>query len=288
MRLRFLPALAVLAAFGCKTTTPTPIVQIAPRQWTATAPIFDHVILIVLENENAANVPKVGYLDSLAKRGASLTMFHGVAHPSYPNYLALVGGHTFGVRGDEQADIDAPTIADRLEAKGLTWRQYAEDYPGKCFLGDAHKLYVRKHTPFLSFASIQSNPKRCANVVNARQFDRNKLPAYAFYTPNMDNDGHNTSLAFATRWLRGFIEPILADSALMQRTLIVVTFDESERGEASNQIYTVLLGGMVKPGATDSTALNHYNLLRTVEANFALEPLGEERNVTPITEIWKE
>jgi hypothetical protein len=283
-------ALVAALVDGCRTTTTThtPIVQVEPQRWTATAPIFDHVIFIVLENENAANVPTGGYLDSLAKRGATLTRFHGVAHPSYPNYLALVAGHTFGVRGDAQADIDAPTIADRLEAKQLTWKQYAEDYPGKCFLESSKRLYVRKHVPFLSFASIQNDPKRCANVVNARAFDRKKLPNYAFYTPNKLNDGHDTSLIYATKWLRKFLEPILADSALMQKTLVVVTFDESEGGEASNRIYTAVLGGMVRPGAVDSTPLNHYNLLRTVEANFGLEPLGEERNVTPITSIWKE
>jgi acid phosphatase len=291
MRLRILPSIALVALTACTTsctTTQTPIIQTTVKPWTATAPIFDHVVIVVLENENAAAVLPGSYLDSLATRGATLTSFHGVAHPSYPNYLALIAGHTFGVRGDLQADIDAPTIADRLEAKKLTWMQYAEDYPGKCFLKNSRGLYVRKHVPFLSFIAIQNNPARCAKVVNAKQFNRAKLPSYAFYTPNQENNGHNTSLAYATRWLRGFLEPMLADSAVMARTLIVVTFDEAEDNEPTNRIYTVLLGGMVRPGASDSTPLNHYNVLRTIEANFGLDPLGEEAQVTPITSIWKD
>jgi 2-polyprenyl-3-methyl-5-hydroxy-6-metoxy-1,4-benzoquinol methylase len=43
-------------------------------------------------------------------------------------------------------------LAEMLDAKGLTWRQYAEAYPGACTrqVSAAGNRYVRKHVPFLT------------------------------------------------------------------------------------------------------------------------------------------
>ena len=62
-------------------------------------------------------------------------------------------------------------LALELEEKGYDWRVYAEGFPGNCFLGASRGKYARKHVPFLSFQNVQSNPARCAKVVEARQFD---------------------------------------------------------------------------------------------------------------------
>jgi hypothetical protein len=250
---------------------------------------FEHVLIIVLENEDNSRVLQNPYMKKLADRGRFFSDYNGLFHPSYPNYLALVAGGFFHTRGDFQKTIDARTIADLLEAHKLTWTQYAENYPGNCFLGehsaDRARLYYRKHVPFLSFKEIQTTD-RCANVVSADKFDPHHLPNYAFYTPNMRNDGHDTGLDFAAHWLQGFLDPLLADPIVMKDTLIVVTFDESA-SPSSNHIYTVFLGDMVKPG-TDPRRRDHYSLLRTIEDNFGLGTLGPgDAAAAPIADAWK-
>lgn len=279
-------ALAAAALTGCRTTQ-TPLAGGQAANWTA-GRAFDHVLVVVLENRDYSEVVNDPYLRSLAARGALLTNFHGVAHPSYPNYLAMIGGSTFGVEGDTQRDIDGRMLADLLEPAGLTWAQYAEDYPGSCYTKNtAGKLYARKHVPFMSFRSVQTNPIRCANVLSASRFDHAHLPSYAFYTPNMQNDGHDAETAHAITWLKGFLEPILADTVTMRSTLIEVTFDESAHYSGTNQIYTVLLGGAIRPGVTSAQPLNHYSMLRTVEANFGLGTLGAEAKESPIVGVWR-
>jgi len=60
-----------------------------------------------------------------------------------------------------------------------------------------------------------------------------------------------------------------------------------------DRIYTLFLGDMVKEAnQQDPTALGrrytHYNVLRTIEDNFGLEPLtANDRDAAPITDIWK-
>lgn len=249
---------------------------------------FDRVLLIVLENQDYDDAVRDAYLRSLGKRGALLTGYHGLSHPSYNNYLALVGGRLFDVKGDEQQTLEGPTVADLLEARGLRWKAYAEGYPGRCFTGAFKGRYARKHVPFLSFRTIQSDPARCVRIVAASQFKRDVAspPDYALYIPDQDNDGHDTGLAYASHWLKGFLEPLLADPAYMKGTLVVVTFDESRTG-LFNHIYTVLLGSMVRPGSRNDRRLDHFSLLSTIEFNLGLGNLAEgDRQAEPIEEVW--
>jgi len=95
----------------------------------------------------------------------------------------------------------------------------------------------------------------------------------------------------AGAWLSTFLEKTFPEK-LRKGTLVIVTFDESDRN-ADNRIYTLFLGDMVKdPSQLDPKVLDrhytHYNVLRTIEDNFGLQPLAEgDRDAAPITDIWK-
>jgi phospholipase C len=205
-------------------------------------------------------------------------------------------------RDHTSVPLKGATIADRLEEKNLTWKSYAEDYPGGCFLGSEAgagrltptaaptELYAKKHVPFLAFASIENNRSRCGRVVNASQFMRDaragKLPNYSFYTPNMFNNGHDTSLEVSSAWLKGFIRALEGTVAMHQRTLVVITWDEG--GGRDNRVLTLLLGTVINPGKY-AAELTHYSLLRTIEENFGLGTVGAgDRRAAPFPEsVWR-
>jgi acid phosphatase len=157
---------------------------------------------------------------------------------------------------------------------------------------------MRKHVPFLSFAKIQKTGADRIVSVDTRdphnhfvtdiqnfRADPQKysLPQYMFYTPNLDDDGHDpffspsTGLKKASHWLSNFFDDWLP----------VVTFDESQDHEKSNHIYTVLLGDMVKRGPVDK-AYSHYNVLKVIEDNFGLPSFhAGDRDAENISGIWK-
>jgi hypothetical protein len=73
----------------------------------------------------------------------------------------------------------------------------------------------------------------------------------------------------------------------MERTLIEVTFDESD-SYFHNHIYTAFLGGPVKKGYVEDRELTHYEVLRTIEDNFSLGTLhAEDAETSPILSVWK-
>jgi len=280
-------------ASGCKCS----VAPVATRR-------FERVLIIVLENQDFKKAIANDYLHDLARRGVNFTNFHGLFHPSCSNYLAMVAGQVIVTQDDQQTDVkNVCTIADLLASKGLDWKNYAQGYPeqndlnaypNRCFTNKRAGRYARSHVPFMSVSSIRNDEEKCSHIVSANQFktdlENNTLPRYAFYSPNMDNDGHDTHLKYAARWLRDFLDPLLEKEAFMKETLIVVTFDESSdtSRESGNHIYTVFLGGMVQPNKEVKASYDHYDVLRTIEENFGLCPLGEgDGGAKPIADVWK-
>jgi hypothetical protein len=300
--IRVLVALILAATSQAMAQQPTPAV--APHKH------FDRVLVVVLENQAYVSAIKDGYLKQLADEGVEFIDFRGLAHPSYPNYLGMIAGSTFGLRGtfgDDQKDLPDDnqhrTIGDFLD-----WTNYAENYPGKPgqgpYLYDAKK-YARKHVPFLSFKKIQQ--QEFQNVISVNTTDPHNafvtdvensqkdpkdskykpLPTYMFYSPNMDDDGHDTNLRTASSWLKNLLETWIPQGS-RAGTLIEITFDESEPPERqSNHIYTVLLGDMVKKGMKVNERYDHYDMLRTIEDNFGLQPINSgDSKARVITGIW--
>jgi len=305
---QWLMLLAVLTVLvGCSATRtalemPRPLSAPPP---SPAEPLFERVLIVVLENQDFEDAIRQSYLASLVPKGFLLREFHGLYHPSYPNYLAMISGRERSTRGDKQADLADTTIGDRLKAAGRSWRNYAQGYPGGDLAGDHESCYkestygpgryARKHVPFLSYLKV--DPESCLGIVNASEFDRDyankQLPTYMFYSPDLDNDGHDpilfpeTGLKKAAVWLQGFLDPILADSGFLRRTLIVVTFDESRSDGRINHIFTLLLGGGVVQGES-SLPYDHFDVLRTIEWNFGLQPLaGGDGAAHVIADAWQ-
>lgn len=155
------------------------------------------------------------------------------------------------------------------------------------------KGYARKHNPFISFKNIQNNKSRCAKIVNSKQLDKdiksNSVPQFVFYTPNVrilcfdyfiqgffffflqiDNDAHDTNMAYGSRWLKKLLSTRIKQKAFNKNTMFVVTFDEDDGASDNNKVLTILFGPDFHPSSNkkkDSTKYNHYSLLRTIEDN---------------------
>jgi acid phosphatase len=220
-----------------------------------------------------------------------------VSHPSLPNYLAAAAGDYFDYRDDESHDIDAShkTVVDLLEAKGLTWRTYQEDMPSVCYTGSSYRdLYYRKHNPFISFESVTENDARCKNIVPSTQLrsdlQAGYLPNYSFYTPNNKNNGHDTTVAFASKWLRGFLTPLLSNPVFNNNTLVIVAFDEADDDtDESNHVLGLLLGSAVQniKGTVDNTFYTQYSLISTLTANWGLGNLGRNDINKPLSNVLR-
>ncbi|KAI0033321.1 phosphoesterase family-domain-containing protein [Vararia minispora EC-137] len=258
---------------------------------------FDRFIQIWLENTDFNAAASTGAFMELAKQGITLDQYYALTHPSEPNYIATVGGDFFGLFGDEFIHIpsNVSTVVDLLEAKNISWASYQENMPTVGYFGynytsvdyldagaDNYTFYVRKHNPTMIYDSVANVSSRVARHRNFNDFaadvNASALPQWMFVTPNIVNDAHDTTIDFAAQWLQFWLMPLLNDTRFNDnRTLILLTFDESETYTVNNRIFTLLLGGAVPSslkGTTDSTYYTHYSALSTVQANWGLSSLG--------------
>ena len=274
-----LAALAAVALPGAQ-ATPRPV------------PSFDHVVVIVFENKVRGSVlgsPAAPTFRSLASRYAVLAGYRSVTHPSLPNYLALVSGSTQGITNDcTSCSTGGRSLADTLEAKGRTWKAYAEGLPRPGWTGAASGRYVKRHVPFLYFRRVLAQPARVRNVVPLTALSRDlaakRLPDFSLVVPDMCHDMHDCPVLTGDTWLKHFLPPLLRSPQLANSAVFVI-FDESD--SADPRVAGLALGPLVRPGSVFAPAMSHYGLLRTIEDAWGLPRLGRSARVAPVTGIWR-
>jgi hypothetical protein len=256
-------------------------------------PRFSHVFIVVLENyDGAAFVPaEMPYLTGLAARGAAADRYAAVAHPSLPNYLALLAGDTFGVQSDcSDCFQSAANLADQVERAARSWKGYMEDLPRPCFTGASAAGYALKHDPFLYFRSIRDDAARCGRVVPLGEFGRDlaggSVPDLAWVTPNLCHDGHDCEEAEADRWLGGFLPTILESRAWRADGVLFIVWDEADAGEGE-RVPLLALSPLARAGYRSATPYTHYSLLRTIEEAWGLAPLGRAAEAAPMADLFR-
>ena len=276
--------LAVLAAAGLTVTgvlAASPTTAAAKPAASTQPPPVRHVFVVNLENKGYDETFGPGspapYLSkTLTAKGQLLTQYYGTAHNSLPNYIAQISGQgpnpqtqgdcqvysdfvQTGTVAPQQAvgngcvyPADVKTVADQLEAKGLTWRGYMEDmstpcrHPATNAPDDTQKAkvgdqYAARHNPFVYFHSITDSPSCAANDVDLSQLTTDLSTAattrnLTYITPNLCNDAHDSpcvdgrqgGLVTADQWLSSWVPKILASPAFKKDGLLVVTFDEAD------------------------------------------------------------
>jgi phosphatidylinositol-3-phosphatase len=243
----------------------------------------NHSYREIVGNKNAA------YINSLMKKGANFTNYHGVEHPSEPNYLDLFSGSNQGVTDDScPHTFSSANLASTLIAAKRSFTGYAEDLPMVGFTGCSNaKLvglggtYARKHAPWVDFSNVPASENQ---PLSAFPKDFNRLPTVSIVVPNLQHDMHSGSIEAGDRFLKANLSSY-ANWALTHNSLLVVTFDEDDNS-AVNQVATILVGQMVRPG-NYSEHYDHFSLLRTLEQLYSLPYLGKSAYAQAITGVWK-
>lgn len=213
-----------------------------------------------------------------------------------------------------------PNLGAALRNAGFSFATYSQTLPSVGFDGDTNGAYQRKHNPvanwmsdvtptahqlpssvnqrFTTFQAIANSPSSFAN-----------LPTVAFVVPDQDNDMHDGTIQQADAWLKTNIIDTYLPWALTHNSLLIVTWDEDGDNSATNQVATIFAGAHVKPGTftetnlnannpyvgspTDpgiqtptGTAMNHYNVLSTIESIYGLAQIGGSLNRPPVSDIF--
>ena len=157
--------------------------------------VFDHIIIIMFENQYRSYVMENPYMAQLATQGIDMANYFGVKHPSHTNYIAAISGETWNTTEDPYyysvgvanayasppPPLAGPTVVDQLAQSGSTWKAYMEslstvEWPPTSELVMDEKdptlidlpatvkhtildypPYLNLHNPFVRFSTILEN-----------------------------------------------------------------------------------------------------------------------------------
>jgi len=260
-----------------------------PMKLTASSvPTPAHVVVVMEENHSYSdiigNTADAPYINTLAGEGASMTSYYAVTHPSDPNYLALFAGNTFGLTSDEcpLAEGTTANLGSELLAAGDTFKGYSEGLPSAGSTACTSGEYASKHSPWVNFSNIPAADQQPFTAFPSSS-NYASLPTVSWVIPNLDDDEHDGTIQQSDTWLKTNLSSY-ATWAQTHNSLLIVTWDEDDYTE-SNQVPAIIVGQNVKTGTYDET-VNHYNLLATLEAMYALPQAGSSAGLAPISDIW--
>ena len=161
----------------------------------------------------------------------------------------------------------------------------------------ANQLPSTVNQPFTSFQDIANGPGGFAN-----------LPTVAFVVPDQTYDMHDGTIQQADDWIKTNIIDTYLPWAITHNSLLIVTWDEDGDDTATNQIPTIFAGAKVKPGnytetnlngnnpdvvtpdpgiqTPTGTAMDHFNVLSTIEDICGLAHIGGSVNRRPVSDIF--
>jgi PKD repeat protein len=324
LAVRILPITLIILATTLGVVGVSQIVNQAGAAGNVSGTYFDHVVIIVMEEHGmkdicAQNPPPCSssngdpYIAGLANTYGIATRYLGVSHFSQADYIALLGGGTYGCVSYPCQPSSHANLVDRLETAGLSWKGYMENQTvaSGCDT-NYNQPYTPEHNPFVFFTDITSSAARCSKLVLANpsscsstdctlisDLNSASAPSFMWLTPNNCNNMHGypggcaSSISTGDNYLTSLVPNILGSQTFKtKRSALFLVFDEGNsycplNGSSEDCIYAVWAGHGVKTSFVTSNLYNHYSFTRTIEENWKLTNLGSnDSSATPMTEFF--
>jgi hypothetical protein len=219
-----------------------------------------------------------------------------------------------------------PNLGAALRNSGYNFATYSKSLPYVSYDGDSYTTvpgqnqYERKHNPVANWMN-DSNPtsNQLPPSVNqpftafqdlAREHNGfARLPTVSYVVPKEQHDMHDGTVAQADARLKTNILDTYLPWANSHHSLLIVTFDEDSDDTATNLIPTIFAGAWINAGnyteaninfanpyianpgdpgiqTPTYTAMNHYNVLATIEDIYGLEHIGSSVARPGVTDVF--
>jgi phospholipase C len=188
---------------------------------------------------------------------------------------------------------DIPTIFDRLEEKGISWKFYVQNYdPGINFRhpGSGDRGAQLVWVPLLNYARFVDDPRLSRHIVDMEEFHRDlengTLPAVSYLVPSGSSEHPPGSIQSGQRFVRSLINALMRSSA-WSTSAFNWTYDDwggfydhvpppqVDRFGYGFRAPALLVSPYARRGHVDSTTLDFTSYLKFIQENWGLEPLAE-------------
>lgn len=236
------------------------------------------------------------YYWNLADEYVLFDRFFSSAHAgSNWNRLFWIAGQVAGEehRIPEAGFGDMPTIFDRLEERGISWKFYVNNYDPELnyrMLKTSSFLHPQvQWVPLLSFARFVDDPRLSSRIVDMREYfedlRRGTLPAVSYMLALGATEQPPARPEPGQRFVRRTLQALIQSSA-WKSSAFILTYDDPggwydhvpppqvDPYGYGFRVPALLVSPYAKRGYVDSTTLDFTSILRFIEQNYGLEPLS--------------
>jgi phospholipase C len=185
-----------------------------------------------------------------------------------------------------------PTIFDRLEQRGISWRVYVEHYnPAITFRTARFHRRATQATwmPLLSYPRYVDDRRLMSHIVDLSQLftdaDRGTLPAVAYIVPANSSEHPPGSVAAGVRLVRRIVDGLMLGRD-WRSSAFLWTYDtwggwydhvrppRVDRFGDGFRVPALLVSAWARAHDVDHTRLDFTSALRFIESNWRLRPLA--------------
>jgi phospholipase C len=219
--------------------------------------------------------------------------FASATSGSVRNHMYWISGSP----GNRDADaiptggFDAPTIFDRLDAAGVSWKFYIENYDPAITLrnrppGDRDTQVT--WAPLLAYARYLDDPAFMRHVVPLSEYyddlAQDRLPAVSYIVPSASSEHPPSSVRAGETFVRSLVTSLMRSRA-WSTSAFMWTYDSwggwydhvqpprVDQFGLGFRVPALLVSPFARRGYVDSTSLEFSSVLRFIEHNWRLQPL---------------
>jgi phospholipase C len=219
--------------------------------------------------------------------------FSAAAGGSFSNHMYWVTGT--GTRTDSvpaSGFNKLPTIFDRLQQAGVSWKFYVQNYDPRITFRSRLRTDRGSQivwVPLLDYARYLDNSKLFSHIVDASQYyidlRNGTLPQVAFMAPSGSSEHPPGSIQAGEHFVRTLIGALIS-SRYWSSSAFMLSYDDwggwydhvspphrDSYGDGF-RVPTLLVSPYARHGLVDQTELDHTSILRFIEQNWRLRPLA--------------
>lgn len=223
--------------------------------------------------------------------------FSSVAGGSFENHMFWVAATTVEATSEKSVQdllAETPTIFDRLDEAGLTWKFYVQNYDPELNYRTMHLYPMNRASqviwvPLLNFDRFLDDPELNQHIVNLDEYfddlvDGN-LPNVSFLVPSGPSEHPPSSLLSGQRFVRTLLQRLM-QSQYWESSAFMWTYDDwggwydhvpppqVDKYGYGFRVPALLVSPYARRGHIDSTELDYTSALKFIQENWGLEPLA--------------
>ncbi len=189
---------------------------------------------------------------------------------------------------------NTPTIFDRLQAAGVSWKFYVQNYDPTITYRDLGNVGNRESqviwVPLLNIDRFIDNPTLSSHIVDLSQYytdlHNGNLPAVSYIVPSGDSEHPPSSLLSGQLFVKALVQELMRSSVWNSSAFLLAYDDwggwydhvnppQVDANGYGMRVPALLISAYAKKGSVNHTQLDFTSILKFIENNWSIAPLAD-------------